>query len=154
MATSRSSNSLFSTGVISSDGAEIQILENTPIINHAVIKLRIPEDAQRVSGVTRKCRCDKAIVECITDILSQTSNKGFVAVNITEKQCIPYILKSTFDPFFKYEVGKEARSNRFDSVRWQECSYGIHFFVNKKDLAESFNIPFDILSDEGEIENG
>ena len=118
------------------------------VINSPIIKLRIPEDAQRVSGITRKCRCDKAIVECITDILSNTSGKEYVAVNITEKQCIPYILKSTFDPFFKYEVGKEVRPNRFDSVRWRECSYGIHFFVNKKDLAEFFSIPFDILSDE------
>lgn len=138
---------LVSMMTLRSDGAEIQILENTRIKSYAVIKLRIPEDAQRVSGITRKCRCDKAIVECITDILGHTSNKKYVAINITEKQRIPYILKSTFNPNFKYEVGKEVRPNSFDSVRWRECSYGIHFFFNKKDLAEYFNIPFDILSD-------
>lgn len=154
MTTARSSNFLFFSGVINSDGAEIQILKNTPIISNAVIKLQIPEDAQRVSGVTRKCRCDKAIVECITDILGQTSDKKYGAINITEKQCILYILNSYFNPYFKYEVGKEVRPNSFDSVRWRECSYGIHFFVNKKDLAEYFNIPFDILSDEGEIKDG
>ena len=82
-----------------------------------IIKLLILDDAKRSSATTSKCRCDKAKVLEIKDI-----NTGELMNEIT----------STYDHNFIYKVGEIVSVDDFDDNRWNECSTGIHFFVNKE----------------------
>ena len=83
-----------------------------------LVKLQIPEDARRLSATTRKCRCDKALV---LDITSLDGNEHYDEVTNTN-------YKKTI-----YKVGEMVYPDSFDENRWDECSHGIHFFVNKED---------------------
>ena len=89
--------------------------------NECLIKLLILEDAKRSSSTTSKCRCDKAKVLEITDI--KTGKK-------IEK------ISSNYDSSFVYRTGEIVYVNDFDENRWNECSAGIHFFINKQDAIE------------------
>ena len=83
-----------------------------------LVKLQIPEDARRCSATTRKCRCDKALV---LDITSLDGNEHYDEVtNNRYNETI-------------YKVGEFVYPDSFDDYRWNECSNGIHFFVNKQD---------------------
>ena len=84
-----------------------------------LVKLEIPEDAKRSSATTNKCRCDKAKVLSITDL------KG--------KNPIDEILNTSQVHELLYKVGEMVYPDGFDENRWNECSHGIHFFVNKQD---------------------
>ena len=84
--------------------------------SHVIVKLKILENAKRSSATTRKCRCSEAEVISITSLLGDYSlTKAF----------------SSFDPNFKYEVGKIVAVDNFDEDRWNECSTGIHFFITR-----------------------
>ena len=83
-----------------------------------LVKLQIPEDARRLSATTRKCRCDKALV---LDITSLDGNEHYDEV-------VNYNYTTTV-----YKVGEMVYPDSFDENRWDECSHGIHFFVNKED---------------------
>ena len=87
-------------------------------VNNCIIKLLIPEDAKRLSATTNKCRCDKAKVLEITDISNGEQKEFIINTN--------YVVT-------KYEVGKIVKPDSFDVNRWNECSNGIHFFINKED---------------------
>ena len=82
-----------------------------------IVKLLIPKDAKRSSATTSKCRCDKAKVLEIKDI--ETGE-------LIDK------VSSDFNPKFIYKVGEIVSVDNFDDNRWNGCSTGIHFFVNKK----------------------
>ena len=82
-----------------------------------IVELLILDDAKRSSATTCKCRCDKAKVLDITHI--DTGEK------VEE-------VKSSYDPKFIYKVGEIVTVDNFDDNRWNECSTGIHFFMNKK----------------------
>lgn len=82
-----------------------------------LIELLILEDAKRSSASTAKCRCDKAKVLEIRDI---KTGKKVNKVN------------SDYNVNFIYEVGEIIHVDDFDNNRWNECSTGIHFFVNKE----------------------
>lgn len=82
-----------------------------------LIELLILEDAKRSSATTAKCRCDKAKVLEIRDI---KTGKKVNKVN------------SDYNVNFIYEVGEIIHVDDFDNNRWNECSTGIHFFVNKE----------------------
>jgi hypothetical protein len=84
-----------------------------------LVKLEIPEDARRSSATTRKCRCDKAKVLDITHLMTNEP--------ITE------VTNTAYSPEITYKVGEMVYPNKFDDNRWDECSYGIHFFINKQD---------------------
>ena len=81
-----------------------------------IIKLEIPEDAKRISGMTRKCRCNKAKVLGIYDYENNLLEDKEVASNR--------------DREFIYRVGEIVEVKDFDEDRWHECSTGIHFFIN------------------------
>ena len=83
-----------------------------------LIKLEIPEDAKRCSATTNKCRCDKAKVLSITSIKSGEEIKELC--NAKYSACI-------------YKVGEMVYPDSFDDNRWNECSNGIHFFINKQE---------------------
>ena len=83
-----------------------------------LVKLLIPENAKRCSATTNKCRCDKAVV---LDITTLDESKHFSTVtNLNRKECT-------------YTVGNEVHPDYFDENRWDECSHGIHFFINKQE---------------------
>ena len=88
------------------------------VYGYFLIKLQIPEDARRTSATARKCRCDKAIV---LDITSLDGEEHYDEV--TNKRHNETI----------YKVGEFVYPDSFDENRWNECSNGIHFFVNKQD---------------------
>ena len=89
-------------------------------INKILIKLEIPEDARRSSATTKKCRCDKAKV------------LGFYDLNSTELNIDKIINYNRYD-MCEYRKGEMVYPDSFDENRWNECSHGIHFFINKQD---------------------
>ena len=113
-------------------GANIRGAKNVPFIPYScpdfgmfigykkasgyIVELEIPEDAKRLSATTRKCRCDRAKVLRIL-------NTDRTVAGITE-------VKSSYDSKFIYKVGKVVSVDNFDDDRWNECSAGIHFFIN------------------------
>lgn len=85
-----------------------------------LIKLEIPEDARRCSAGSRKCRCDKARVLGITRLDAP-------------KKTIRSVVNCDYNPMVIYEVGEMVYPDSYDENRWNECSHGIHFFINKHD---------------------
>ena len=83
-----------------------------------IIKLKILADSKRSRGTTDKCRCDRALVLEIQDIagfktdLKQITNNAFASCT--------------------YKVGKIVYADRWDEDRFNECSHGIHFFLDRK----------------------
>lgn len=88
-----------------------------------IVKLKILSDARRCSATGRKCRCDKAKVLSIqyldNDIL-----------------CDKKAVASDYDSNFIYRVGEIVEEPNFDENRWNECSKGIHFFINRQEAVE------------------
>ena len=82
-----------------------------------LIELRIPAEARRSSATTDKCRCDKALVVSITDIVTKEEYVETTNYNYEETT---------------YHVGEMVYPDQFDENRWNECSHGIHFFINKE----------------------
>ena len=83
-----------------------------------IIKLEIPSDAKRSSATTERCRCSKAMVLKITNILTQEEVDKIVNYNHT--RCV-------------YEVGEMVYPDSFNEDRWDECSNGIHFFMTEEE---------------------
>ena len=116
-------------------GADLSRAENVPYIPYAcpdfgmfigfkkasgyIVVLEIPEDAKRLSATGRKCRCNKAKVLEIQNIDGTKANVTKVA--------------SGYDSNFVYEVGKTVSVDNFCEDRWEECSPGIHFFINRQE---------------------
>lgn len=84
-----------------------------------IVKLHIPQDALRSSATTRKCRCNKAEVVEIYNIYGTIADERIVS--------------SSYDSNFTYEVGKTVEVQDFDTNRWEECTRGIHFFINRQE---------------------
>ena len=89
-----------------------------------LIKLLIPEDAKRSSATTQKCRCSKAQVVEITDLDGTNP--------VIELNHLAYDIVTT------YKVGEIVLPDSFDEDRWNECSNGIHFFINKQDAIDYY----------------
>lgn len=89
-------------------------------VKDVLIKLEIPADAKRSSATTRKCRCEKAKVLGFYDSLGSQELNMTELVNDRYEKC-------------KYVKGEMVYPDYFDDNRWDECSHGIHFFINKQD---------------------
>ena len=83
-----------------------------------IIELLILDDSKRSSATSAKCRCNKAKVLNIENI---GTGKKVNKVN------------SNYDSNFIYKVGEIVTVSNFDNNRWNECTTGIHFFINKED---------------------
>ena len=88
-------------------------------VDDKLIQLLIPEDAKRSSATTNKCRCSKA------KVLSITSLDGEIAYES--------VVNKSYNPHVEYKVSDIVFPDSFDENRWDECSHGIHFFINKQD---------------------
>lgn len=95
-------------------------------VNNVLIKLEIPADAKRSSATTNKCRCDKAKVLGFYDNLGSKELDMTELVNDKYEKC-------------KYVKGEMVYPDSFDEDRWNECSHGIHFFINKQDAIDYKN---------------
>ena len=116
-------------------GADLRDAKDVPFIPYAcpdfgmfigfkkarghIVVLEIPEDAKRLSSTGRKCRCDKAKVLSIQNI-------DGTEASIKE-------VTSDYDNKFVYKVGEIVKVDNFDEDRWNECSTGIHFFINRQE---------------------
>lgn len=89
-------------------------------VGNVLIKLEILADAKRSSATTNKCRCDKAKVLGFYDSLGVNELDMTELVNDKYEKC-------------RYVKGEMVYPDSFDENRWNECSHGIHFFVNKQD---------------------
>lgn len=86
-----------------------------------IVKLEIPADAKRSSSTGKKCRCSKAKVLEIQNIDG----------TITEVDHVSSISRS-YDGVY-YQMGEIVEPDSFDEEFWNECSHGIHFFMNRED---------------------
>ena len=91
-------------------------------VNNCLVKLEIPEDARRCSCTSQKCRCDKAKVLGIT--------------NLDTNESVSEINNTSYFPAVTYVVGEMVYPDSFDENRWNECSHGIHFFINKQNAID------------------
>ena len=87
-----------------------------------IVELKIPEDAKRLSATTRKCRCNKAKVLRIL-------NYDRTVADVTE-------VRSNYNSAFVYKVGDIVSVDNFDEDRFNECSTGIHFFINFQEAVD------------------
>ena len=117
------------------EGADLEDAENIPFIPYAcpdsgsfiaykkagnyIVKLEILSDARRCSATGRKCRCDKAKVLEIQNLDSTLADIDKVASN--------------YDKNFIYKTGEIVTEPNFCEDRWNECSAGIHFFINRQE---------------------
>ena len=118
--------------------ADLRYAENVPFIPYAcpdfgmfigykkasgyIVELEIPEDAKRLSATTRKCRCNKAKVLRIL-------NYDRTVADVTE-------VRSNYNSAFVYKVGDIVSVDNFDEDRFNECSTGIHFFINFQEAVD------------------
>lgn len=87
-----------------------------------IVKLRVADDARRSSATCNKCRCDKAEVLEIQN--EDGTPSGLEAVH------------SDRDESFVYVVGATVEVPDFDENRFNECTTGIHFFVDRRAAVE------------------
>ena len=84
-----------------------------------IVKLEILADALRSSATSRKCRCNKAKVLEIQNVDGSKANID--------------VVHSTCDPSFQYKTGQIVEEPKYDNNRFNECSKGIHFFINRQE---------------------
>ncbi len=89
-----------------------------------IVKLEVTESAKRSSATTLKCRCSKAKVLDIQEKDGGSSGLDKIASNHNSS--------------FIYKVGEIVEVPDFDDNRWNECSQGIHLFIDR-DMAVRYN---------------
>ena len=90
--------------------------------NGYIVELEILQDARRCSATGRKCRCDKA------KVLSIQYLDGNIAIIDS--------VSSEYDSNFIYTVGEIVEEPNYNEDRWDECSEGIHFFINRQEAVD------------------
>ena len=88
-----------------------------------IIELLIPQDAKRCSATTRKCRSSYAKVVSLTTLSGEPVKTNSVT-------------NTGYSPNIVYKVGELVYPDAFDDDRWNECSHGIHFFINRQEAVE------------------
>ena len=90
--------------------------------NGLIVKLKILEDSKRSRATGDKCRSDKAFVIEFQNQDGSISDKKTYTNNKYAK-CV-------------YEVGKIVYADSWDENRWDECSHGIHFFIDRQSAVD------------------
>ena len=90
--------------------------------NGIIVKLKILEDSKRSRANGDKCRCDKALVLEFQNIDSTPSGEKEYTSNEYAK-CT-------------YKVGEIVYADSWDDNRWNECSHGIHFFIDRQSAVD------------------
>ena len=90
--------------------------------NGIIAKLKILSDSKRSRATGDKCRCDKALLLEFQNIDGTPSDeKEYVNHNYAE--CT-------------YKVGEVVYADSWDDNRWNECSHGIHFFIDRQSAVD------------------
>lgn len=92
------------------------------LLNGVIVKLKILEDSKRSRANGDKCRCDKALVLEFQDIDGTPSGEKEYTSNVYAK-CT-------------YKVGEIVYADSWDDNRWNECSHGIHFFIDRQSAVD------------------
>ena len=87
-----------------------------------IIELLIPETAKRSSATTRKCRASCAKVVTITNMDGSQAE-------------VDHVTNCDYAPI-EYKIGEYVYPDSYDDDRWNECSHGIHFFINRQEAVE------------------
>ena len=83
-----------------------------------IVKLKILENSKRSRATGDKCRCDKALVLEFQNLDGSKSDLK-TYTNNSYAECT-------------YTVGKMVKADKWDGNRWNECSNGIHFFIDRQ----------------------
>ena len=87
-----------------------------------LVKMFILEDSKRSSATGRKCRCDKAKVLAIYE-------------SCDLKKEVKEVVNSNYVTTV-YRAGDMVFADKWDDERFNECSHGIHFFINKQEAID------------------
>lgn len=90
----------------------------------ALAKLYIPEEAQRSSSFSNKCRANVAIVQEIKAFMPDGK------IMLIDSALSP--VRRYCGDCITYKVDETVIVDYFDTNRWNECSSGIHFFLDEK----------------------
>ena len=90
--------------------------------NDLIVKLKILKDSKRSRATGDKCRCDKALVVEFQNIDGTKSEETKHTSN-QYAECL-------------YEVGKVVEADKWDEDRFNECSYGSHFFIDRQSAVD------------------
>ena len=96
-----------------------------------IIKLKILEDSKRSRATTNKCRCNKALA------LEIQNSDG-------SKSDLLEVVSDDYTPC-TYKVGEIVEADSWDENRFNECSHGIHFFLDREhavDYLKFHYLPF------------
>ena len=96
--------------------------------NGLIAKLKILKDSKCSRATGDKCRCDKALVLEFQNINGHKSQ-------ITEYTNYNYTI-------CQYKVGEIVYADSWDEYRWNECSHGIHFFLDRETAVNYYYIKF------------
>ena len=92
------------------------------LLNGIIVKLKILSESKRSRANGDKCRCDKALVLEFQNIDGTPSDeKEYVNHNYAE--CT-------------YKVGEVVYADSWDDNRWNECSHGINFFIDRQSAVD------------------
>ena len=99
---------------------------------YVVVKLLIPEDAERLSGTDLACRASHAKVLEVQSLdgkvlLDEHSVSGDCAVSMWRKT-------------FEYVVGETVIAEGFNSDRYAGHKAGIYFYINRQDAADHYQL--------------
>ena len=83
-----------------------------------IVKLKVLADSKRSRAGGDKCRCDKALVLEIQDLDGNKLDLTEIT-NYNYAQCT-------------YKVGEIVYADSWDENRFNECSHGIHFFLDRQ----------------------
>ena len=94
--------------------------------NGLIAKLKILKDSKCSRATGDKCRCDKALV------------LEFQNINGSKADLVVY----TNTKFINctYKVGEVVYADSWDNNRWNECSHGIHFFMDRETAVDYYCI--------------
>ena len=88
-------------------------------LDHCIAVLEIPADAKRISAGSNKCRCSKA---------KAIRFESFNGEDLGDIVCF-----SDYNNEFKYKLGEMVYADSFDENKFNQCSTGIHFFMNREE---------------------
>ena len=90
--------------------------------DYVIVKLKILSDSKRSRATSDKCRCDKAMVLGFETLKGEQLDIKEVT-NYNYTQCT-------------YKAGEIVYADWWDDNRWNECSHGIHFFLDRQSAVE------------------
>jgi hypothetical protein len=91
-------------------------------IKDVIVKLKVLEDSKRSRATGYKCRCDKALVLEFQDLDGKKLEVTEI-VNDNYATCT-------------YKVGEIVEAGKWDDNRWNECTHGIHFFLDRQSAVD------------------